>query len=128
MAKEKQKSNAWIPVVALIAAPFIGTALTSSNDSEPKKDAAGCLDSYEAFLASKYFVRQSVKAPDTAEISDSANPASSHRKTGDCTYRASGYVDAQNSFGTTLRKRWQAEVEYLPSESGWRVLDLTLDE
>lgn len=130
MAKDgpKQKSNAWIAVLALIFAPFIFGAMTGDDESEPETDAAGCLEPYDAFLASRHFVRESMKSPGTAEVSNSSDSASKYIKTDDCRYRTSGYVDAQNSFGATLRTKWWAEIEYDRTAGEWILRDLTTDE
>ncbi len=49
-----------------------------------------------------------LKAPSTAKIT-----FKSQDKVGDKSYRFSGYVDAQNSFGVTIRNRFSVEMLYV---------------
>ncbi|WP_162175151.1 hypothetical protein [Fodinicurvata fenggangensis] len=130
MAKEKQKSNAWVPLLFIggFVLYAIGSGGSDDEKDESRYDADGCLPAEDAFFVSQQFVERSLKAPSTAEFSSSFDRESGYHKTGACTYRVSGYVDAENSFGAKIRTNWWTEVEYSPEEDGWRLLDMTTDE
>lgn len=65
------------------------------------------------------FVRQHLKAPSTAEFS-----ANSSKYVGNCEFAATGFVDAQNSFGAKIRSRYLVRLEYDPIGDKWRELNV----
>lgn len=84
--------------ICVVVGTIIGVVM-SGNDLAPDPNR----DHYITAVAT---VRQNLKAPSTAEFSNSADPASSVRHYGGPYWEASGYVDAQNSFGAMLRQDW----------------------
>jgi hypothetical protein len=79
--------------------------------------------SYEAtaVVTCENFVRNRLKAPGTAKFPWAPD---THPTKGDGTYRVSGWVDAQNAFGTTLRSDWVCTVEQVGER--WKLIDLEL--
>ena len=73
-----------------------------------------------AYHAIQRFVAQQLKAPSTAEFPSDHDIAI--RPTGTCTFEIDGYVDAQNSFGATLRTRYVGAVTRQEGgDGGWQL-------
>ena len=77
-----------------------------------------------AAIMCQRFVRNRLKAPSTAKFQPSRNATS--RKTGDARYVVTSYVDAQNSFGATLRSTWMCDIEYTGGQN-WSLRDLEIE-
>ncbi|MFC2099734.1 hypothetical protein ACFLSF_02770 [Candidatus Bipolaricaulota bacterium] len=72
-----------------------------------------------ARVAAKLFVKDRLKAPSTARFGTLTATESSGGS-----YRVSGYVDSQNSFGAMVRTYFSCTVEY---ENGkWKLLGMSL--
>jgi len=56
----------------------------------------------------KEAVTSELKSPATADFPNL--PEITFKKVGDCSYTVSGYVDAQNSFGATVRSAFDART------------------
>lgn len=67
--------------------------------------------------AAKEFVLRALKAPSTAKFSQVEAFS-----TGESEYEASGWVDSQNGFGATLRKKFIVQMKY---DAGNRTFKLT---
>lgn len=72
------------------------------------KDSYGN-DSFTAFVAAQQEVEELLKSPSTAEFCDIDD--ASITRSGD-RWTITGYVDAQNGFGATLRKKFFVEVTF----------------
>jgi hypothetical protein len=71
---------------------------------------ARCEDSIAAFVMSKEFVKQRLKAPASADFHwGTQGPDVSVMYVGGCTHEVRAYVDAENSFGAKLRSRYYAK-------------------
>jgi hypothetical protein len=77
----------------------------------------------------KELVKASLKSPSTADF-----PWTDYRRQthGGGKYTVRSYVDAQNSFGATLRSQWRCTITYGGSGSGflpqnWTINDLTIE-
>lgn len=62
------------------------------------------VDGYDAQVACKTFVERQLKAPSTAKFSGLSHSGSGPRWT------VTGAVDAENSFGATVRSNWTCTV------------------
>ncbi len=101
-------------VVALI--------LVAGCDSAAEREAKNCESWIGAYVASQWFVKRQLVAPSKAEF-----PVASKnfiRYLGDCRHRIEAYVDGQNAFGGTLRKRYTAVVRYGDGDYRLESLDL----
>jgi hypothetical protein len=82
-----------IVVAVVVVAALASTGTTSSSNTDP----------YGAYAVCQQQLEQQMKAPSTADW-----PALSdvHWAMTDQTFTASGYVDAENSFGAQIRATW----------------------
>jgi hypothetical protein len=55
-------------------------------------------------------IANELKSPSTAKFPDRSETTWAPQKHLDCVYVVSGYVDAQNSFGATVRSDYRAQV------------------
>ncbi|MEZ5715195.1 MAG: hypothetical protein R3D85_08510 [Paracoccaceae bacterium] len=76
-----------------------------------------------AFVMSQDFVKRQLKAPSTAEFPAGRGNYRS-QAVGDCTFRVSSYVDAQNGFGAMLRTHYSATMVLFPSQGSWSALEV----
>ena len=79
-----------------------------------------------AYNVAQQFVAQQLKAPSTAEFPSVRDVTIV--TTGRCGFTINGYVDAQNSFGATLRTRYTATVTRPEDSGGWRLDGLRILE
>ncbi|WP_320177815.1 hypothetical protein [Roseovarius pacificus] len=78
-----------------------------------------------AYFYTQAFVEQRLKSPSTADFpSIHTRNAVSAYPIGGCVFEVSGYVDAQNGFGATLRTYFLAKIKRLPEQDSWRLIDL----
>lgn len=90
-------------IVAGLIASISYNVLTSNNDASPNKTITsnqGNETNRSAFDMATYCVRQKLKSPSTADFPAYSDDYISHS---DDEYTVSAYVDAQNSFGATVR-------------------------
>lgn len=93
-------------VVALVIVTAVACSIGGGEDSwEPTAT--------EARLVCEDWVRDQLKAPATADFTDGAESG------GPSSYTISGEVDAENSFGATLRTSWTCSIEYRDSDEQW---------
>lgn len=78
--------------------------------------------SFQAYLAAKQAVKERLKAPATAEFCSYGD--SVVKNPDGAIWIASGYVDAQNTFGAKLRSKWI--VKLVDRGSTWGVEDVAL--
>lgn len=83
--------------VVLSATLFACSALGSSGGSRPPSDA-------EAKRVCQEWVREKLKAPSTAEFSETVVTSASGQ------WSVRGIVDAENTFGAKIRTQWTCEV------------------
>lgn len=67
-------------------------------------------DPITAFVMSEEFVKRKLKAPDSAKFPSFED--SFVRDLGNGVYEVTAYVDAQNSFGATLRNRFYCKLRH----------------
>lgn len=93
-------------------------------DQEVAAAKRKCNDTILAYVTSKSFVKPRLKSPSTA-VFPSASAISS-TALGGCKFSVSAYVDAQNSFGATIRTPYSAILEYFPKENSWTIISLEM--
>jgi hypothetical protein len=76
---------------------------------------------FKATYNVEHYVRNQLKAPNSAEFS-----GTTATKIEDNIYLVTGSVDAQNSFGATLRKNFSCEIEFT-SRNKYVIKDFTLE-
>lgn len=85
-------------------------------------------DMENAYYTSREFIKKALKAPSTAKFS---NPISDNETTGSAVtnegrIKSKGVVEAQNSFGSPLRKSWTVIVQSEGKQ--WRIVYAVLGE
>lgn len=75
-----------------------------------------CTNQAMFFVIAQKFVRQSLKAPATAEFPSSATQAV---QMDECRMIVSSHVDAQNGFGAQIRSSWAVDLEYRPASDDY---------
>lgn len=86
-----------------------------------------CRDETMFFVMSQDFVKQQLKSPSTAKFPYISDSNVSVSYLGDCTNLVVGYVDAQNSFGATIRNRYAATLQYNSDKDNFRLLDIAIE-
>ncbi len=110
------------PYIALIMLFFPGC-----DNRTPEEIAEdNCKDTSLAFVVAREFVRDRLKSPSTAvfplQVYDDVRVFYS----GDCRHEIFAYVDAQNSFGATIRTPYYAKVEYRKATNRWILKNLDM--
>jgi hypothetical protein len=80
-------------------------------------------DTYEAWWYATEFVQDRLKSPSSAKFSPHRESIVAKMDTNH--YTVMGWVDAQNSFGATLRTGWEATVRH--DTDGWRCENVKID-
>lgn len=109
----------------------------ASHDSEPYGSSSSSSSSPDwktadntpmAYIMMEDFVEKRLKSPSTADFPGLFDGKLDHvTRLPDQTYRIESYVDAQNSFGATMRTQFVGKVKQT-SEDTWRLQSLTLRE
>ncbi len=106
---------------------FLVFAAGSSDDRTPEQKAKDdCEDTTMAFIMSRNFVKKQLKSPSTANFPDAYDKGVGISYQGECKHKIWAYVDAQNSFGATIRTEYYAEVQNEYGTDTWRLLDLQM--
>jgi hypothetical protein len=123
----KAKLQEWgqmaLGLTALVVPVAIGGwAFGGFLDNTGLVQATNSGDEAGAWVAAKAFVVEQLKSPASASFpwysKDAVHAIS------DNSYVVTGYVDAENSFGATLRKNWQVVV--IDRGSEWELQRITL--
>jgi hypothetical protein len=85
-------------------------------------------DDIEAFVMSQDHVRSRLKSPSTAKFPTVATPGVTVKYLSSCTHEVHAFVDAQNSFGGTLRSRYTASLQKNPVTGAWHLLRIQIAE
>lgn len=115
------KSKEDLPIVIVLFilfsfAIFIGIRLGTPDEPKTLEELEAEIDAevnaadtkYNAWLMAKEFVKKELKSPSTASF-----PSFDERnvnKLGSNFYEVTGYVDAQNGFGATLRNNFYCTI------------------
>lgn len=88
-----------------------------------------CGDPDLAYVVGQRAVRRELLNPDGARFprpSSSTNDVSI-TEIAPCTYRVRAWVDAQNAFGATLRRRFSLDMKYNPDSKTWTPSNLSIN-
>jgi len=121
--KNKTKKNAGVGCLVLIIVVILAVYLLIPErdpDAWKKED-----NSFAAYIMTEDWVKERLKSPSTAKFPDEKNEHTfkidAHR------YKIISYVDAQNSFGASIRTKFIAEVEQV-NENKWILISLEIIE
>jgi hypothetical protein len=101
----------------LVLAGLLATACSDLGDSGP--------DEISAYVMCQDFVEDRLKAPSSADFPQLSDWTAA--KTGPDQWRIRSYVDAENSFGATIRSHFVCEVRYVGNDR-WRLVNLEFEE
>lgn len=74
-----------------------------------------------AWIMAKRFVKDSLKSPSTASFGNQVCNDDTVTRTGPHSFEVRGWVDAQNSFGATLRNRFHVKLHCDDSSYRWEL-------
>ena len=101
---------------------FLYSCTGRSKTDEPARDF--CTDDDYAYIAAKKFIKGKLKSPSGAKFSHITETKVT--KYNGCIFEFSGYVDAQNSFGATLRENYKIKVKYSEDKDTYYLIDLKM--
>ncbi len=108
--------------ILLIVALFAFSWLSNIGNPEAGKEGKT-----SAYVLAKMSIERQLKSPSTAKFPYSSAPGVSVLQQGDEFY-ISSYVDAQNSFGALLRKKWVAHARRNSDGKDMRLIEAKLLE
>lgn len=91
-----------------------------------ERAARDCSDTAMAYIMSRRFVERALAALSTAKFPSFHDAGVNAAQAGECKFRVTAYVDAQNSFGAMIRTRYTIDMEYLPDSKNWRGTNLQM--
>jgi len=100
------------------------TQLQTEKQQEEKRNAPSSADEQAAIRYAKKVVQSQLKSPSTAKFVEWQPLAEYSRSTG--RWRISGNVDAQNSFGATIRNAYIVEV--VKTDGNWQTVRCVITE
>ncbi|KAI9129282.1 hypothetical protein [Acaryochloris sp. CCMEE 5410] len=101
------------------------TILTLGCSRSPEE---ACADTTTAFVMSQSFVKKHLKSPGTAEFPYTSSKDVNIEYQGNCRHKVWAYVDAQNSFGATIRNRYYVEVKNKIGTDTWELKDIEISK
>lgn len=117
--RRKKNIGCWMLLIVFVVLPFI--AINFGH----KSVVAGNVDRSDACFMSQKFVKQSLKAPATAQFPDWTEENCSATHTGD-TWTVTSYVDAQNGFGALIRSDYTVGMAYHPDRDTWTLTNISV--
>jgi hypothetical protein len=87
----------------------------------------GCSDEIGAYVMMQTAVSKTLKSPSTADFPSRRADGVIILNETPCNFQIASYVDAQNSFGGTVRTRFVAEMRYDPDDDTWQMTSLITD-
>jgi len=118
-------------LVVILSVPVVYGVIfaMSSNNNHANEDRSVHDNSSMAYIQCKNFVKQHLKAPDTADFPWLQFSAG---KTAEGAYIIKSYVDAQNSFGAKIRNQYTCEVLWNGKQeadiNNWTLNNLEMSE
>lgn len=108
------KYPASVLVIVLLLAFFVWALMNNSEQDSPTW-AGAC-------VAAEQFVKQNLKSPATTQFGPcrSENVSTGNNNI----YQVSGYVDAQNAYGATLRNSYSAQMQYQGGQ--WHLINVAI--
>ena len=118
----KQSSAGAIGCLTLFILFVIAMIISKQSGSEREKNWQSYNESSMAYYMMQDFVEKRLKSPSTAEY-----PSFSGRvkNLGNQEYQINSYVDAQNSFGATIRTRFSGRIKQIGHDR-WKLLSLNI--
>ena len=119
----------FIVIILIACMGYCNRSKTASNETYESTDKADTsILPTIAFMKSQLFVKEQLKAPHTAEFP--GIDENSITDLGDHTYIINSYVDAQNSFGASIRNRYRVKLRYTGGDPinqySWQLMDIRL--
>lgn len=102
----------WIGVTTTVDRPEV-----ASRDTQCAPDMA--------FVMSQNFVKRELRSPTTAQFPRQASATS---EIGECQFRVSSHVDAQNGFGAMIRSRYSVDMQFHSGSKTWSAANLSVAE
>lgn len=109
-------------LLALIAIPIVSIFVFGYNPSTAAPATGSAL---EACQMAQQFVRDSLKAPSSADFAGCGDTETSVARQ-ERLWVVRSYVDADNSFGAHIRTHFTAKVIYYPATDSWTLVDLQM--
>lgn len=109
-----------------VTAGIVWIGVTTKNDGPAavaSRDAQ-CSEGV-AFVMSQNFVKRDLRAPATAQFPHQPISAT---EIGECQFRVSSYVDAQNAFGALIRSNYSVDMKFNASGRTWSAANLSISE
>ncbi len=120
--------EAFLFCVGLITVVGFGYWISIPDDrTEEQKAIDRNCDANNAFFASHQFIEAQLKAPSTAKFSGTRHYGSGAKRISQCSFWVFGFVDAQNSFGATIRSRWSLTATFNPAAEYWSASDISIN-
>lgn len=107
-----------------ICLAFLAYCSFTAPDQDELDDIA-CGSSMDAWAAAEAPVRAALQAPSTADFPMLPDRTMQFTPLGDCSFRISSYVDAQNGFGAVVRERYVITMSYDRGTHRWVSRGLT---
>lgn len=129
----RETRNGLILVIAiLIGVPIwlVSRCVAMEQDASPPPEIVQSeCDSIIAYIAAKEVVKRRLRAPQSARFP--AGPSSSgvvtRRLSGDCRWQVSGFVDAENSFGSEVRSHFEVVLQVNPETERYGAESVSID-
>lgn len=90
----------------------------------PAKSA--CDNDTMAYVMAQKFVKRELRSPSTARFPSFMDSGVSVRKMPECKFVVSGFVDAQNGFGATVRNDYTVEMSTAEGSTDWAAENLVI--
>lgn len=130
--KEENFITGCLGILGLMAVAILILTFPSKQDDAVKKTSEPTqistpYEKEDAFYISRKFVSRKLVAPSTAKFPDPWDPEVSITPTGNKDeFKVIAYVDAQNTFGAMLRKKYMCFVKYV-GEGKWECGSVLID-
>lgn len=113
---ERHRMKGFIILVASIA---VAAIFASQFLESPQERECGSRDA--AYAAIKESIEGRLKAPSTADwpSRNDSKVLVAKSDSGECSYEAWGYVDAENGFGAMIRSEYYTEIWYSKDDMRW---------
>ena len=107
-------------IINMLIVCSIGLNFQACVDDGPRP-----ADKIDAYVYHKYFIKDKLKSPTTAEFS--SYNKNKIRQLDKFTFKLTGYVDSQNSFGAQIRTNYTIVVKNETGEvKDWKLISLDI--
>ena len=90
---------------------IVMSLLSGCGERTPEEKAAyNCNSGTLHYIYTRDFIKNTLVSPSTAKFPSYQEIA--HKELGECRHEFTGYVDAQNSFGGVIRKKYKAITKF----------------